>query len=385
LALEYRPNAAHLDPRIKAVAALGDSVVPLLLEKLQPVQSSGSARNLAANCRRVLEQLDPNGFLDALAELLNSGNETARHEALILLGFAPGPRAVQLLSDVVDTGNPEDRALAISALTKLKAAAAASKVAPLLSSPDRNMREVVLDYLIAAAPAQALDTVLQALSVESEGKLLMLYVDYLAAAVSENDVAAKALLPLLDHDRLDYNDRKKLVAALGKVAPKSHDPSIKRLHALIDAGDVDSLGLQSALTLRTLGDKSGIKKLQNTLSDQLRKSQLKRDSKTYERRANLLLATEDYTEAIDDLEKVIEFSQSALTTRKAQLSLARCEAHKRRWSKVLEYLQKASPTAEELASMVQEDPVMQDAFQQDKIRAFVQSVKDPKDAKDKAR
>jgi hypothetical protein len=49
---------------------------------------------------------------------------------------------------------------------------------------------------------------------------------------------------------------------------------------------------------------------------------------------------------------------------------------------VLEYLQKASPTSEELAAMGQDDPVMQDAFQQDKIRAFVQSVKDPKDAKD---
>ena len=145
LALEYRPNAAHLDPRIKAVAALGDSVVPLLLEKLQPVQSSGSARNLAANCRRVLEQLDPNGFLDALAELLSSGNETARREALILLGYAPGARAVQLLSDVVETGNPEDRAQAIGSLTRLKATGAAAKVAPLLSSPDRNMREVVLD------------------------------------------------------------------------------------------------------------------------------------------------------------------------------------------------------------------------------------------------
>ena len=99
----------------------------------------------------------------------------------------------------------------------------------------------------------------------------------------------------------------------------------------------------------------------------------------------LLLATEDYTEAIDDLEKVIEFSQSALTTRKAQLNLARCEAHKRRWSKVLDYLQKASPTPEELTALGQEDPVMLEAFQQDKIKAFVQSVREPKDAKEKAR
>ena len=378
-ALDYRTCASYLDKQFRTIAALGDNVVPLLLEKLQPLQGSTNTRILAGNCRRVLELLDPISFLDAIAELLTSGNDTARQEGLHLLGHTQNLRAEQLLIDAVDHGSQEDREIAISSLCQLKSKAAAASISPLVTSPDRNLREAVLDYLVAAAPPSSVPVVLQALASETEAKLLMSYVDYLGAAATDNDAAAKALMLLLDNDRLDYNDKKRLVQVLAKVAPKGNDATCRRLHKLLDDGDIDSLGLQSALSLRTLGDSSGLKKLKNVLSDQLKKSQLRRDSKTYERRANIYLATEEYSEASDDLEKVIEFSQSAQTTRKAQLNLARCEAHKKRWSKVLDYLQRASATLEDLAAINQEDPSFQEALQQDKIRAFREGLKMPKE------
>jgi hypothetical protein len=377
--LDYRPNVEHLDKRIHEAARLGDGVVPLLLEKLQPVQSSPTARNVAANCRRVLELLDPASFIDALVEMAASGNEIARGEAVRLLGHAQSPRAAQVLTDMLDQASPDDRMQIVVALTRLKAPGAAAKIAPMLGSPDRNVREAVLDYLTAAAPASAIDLALQALQAETDGHLLMEYVDYFAAAATDNDTVAKALLPLLDHERLVYDDKKRLVQALAKVAPKNHDPTIRRLQAVIDGGELDSLGLQAALALRALGDKSGLKKLQAALTERTHKPTLRRDPKVYEERANLFLAIENYTAAADDLEKVLELSQNSLTTRRAHLSLARCEAHRKGWTKVLDNLREAGPTWDELAALAQEDPALQEALQTDKIRPFVQGLREQKD------
>src|SRR5262249_28902483 len=252
--------------------------------------------------------------------------------------------------------------------------------APMLGSPDRNVREAVLDYLTAAAPASAVDFALQALQVETDGHLLMAYVDYFAAAATENDAVAKALLPLLDHERLVYDDKKRLVQALAKVAPKNHDPTIRRLQAVIDGGEVDSLGLQAALALRALGDKNGLKKLQAALTERTHKQALRRDPKVYEERANLFLAIENYTSAAEDLEKVLDLGgQNSLTTRRAHLSLARCEAHRKGWTKVLEHLKEAGPTWDELAALAQDDPALQEALQSDKVRPFAQSLREQKD------
>ena len=116
LQLPYRVNQQHLDPRISEVAALGDSVVPLLLEKLQPSTGGDNARNLASNCRRVLEKLDPGSFLDALVELANGTHEIGRTEAIQLLGIAQAPQAVTVLIDLLDRLSGEDKRLVVRAL-----------------------------------------------------------------------------------------------------------------------------------------------------------------------------------------------------------------------------------------------------------------------------
>ncbi|MCC7396085.1 MAG: hypothetical protein IT455_03360 [Planctomycetes bacterium] len=369
LSLDYRNNQQFLDERINAVAALGDNVVPLLLEKLQPGQGGETARNLAGNCRRVLEKLDPGSFIDALAELVNGKNDIGRTEAIRLLGNADGPRAVPLLVALLDTTTGEDKRLVVRSLRLLKAASAAGKVVPMLGSNDRMVREDVLSYLVAAKAGQVVEVVVQALANEKETRLLPAYVEYFAAAVTENDVAARALLPLLDRERLDWNDTRRLLGALATIAPAGHQPTIARLTELLDSGDTSSLAVTAAVTLRALGDKQGVKKLKATLEDALRRR--KREAPLYEQRANLLQATEEYAEAIADYEKILELNEGPAITRRAYVGLIRCEARRHKQANVLKNMRASGMTVQELEALGNDDPVLQELLQQEKVQAFL--------------
>jgi tetratricopeptide (TPR) repeat protein len=376
LSLDYRNNTQFLDGRIGEIAALGDSVVPMLLEKLAPSQGGEQARNLAANCRRVLEKLDPAGFLDALAELANGANDTGRHEAIRLLGFAATAQSVNLLADLLDRTAGEDKRLVVGALKRLRAAEAAAKVAPMLASSDRQIREDVLGYLVAARPAQVADLVVAALTAERETKLLPHYVDYFLASVRNHDAAARALLPLLDRD-LDYQDKKRLLVALGTVAPHEHDATVRRLQEWIDTGDSSSLGVQAALTLRTLGDKNGITKMKRNLDQLLAKAQRKREAALYEQRGNLMLGIEEYADALADFEKMREFSDrdGMAMTRRAYVGLMKCESRRKKLVPNLTKLMKESGfTVAEIEAIGADDPQFAESLQHEKVKAFLQAL-----------
>jgi hypothetical protein len=112
------------------------------------------------------------------------------------------------------------------------------------------MREDVLGYLTAARAGAVAGVVAEALVAERDPKLLPLYVEYFAAATKANDAAARALLPLLDRDRLDWQDTRRLVQALATIAPAGHEPTTKRLGALLDDGEPSSVSVQAAVTMR---------------------------------------------------------------------------------------------------------------------------------------
>lgn len=373
LRLDYRANQDYLDKRIAEAAALGDSVVPMLLEKLQPVQVTDAARNLAGNCALVLIRLDPTSFLDALAELAVGNHDIARAEALRLLGHAHSPRAAQLLTDLLERTTGDERRIVLKSLRELKAPGAAAIAAPMLGSGDRNLREDVLRYLAAARAGDVADTVIQALAVEKENRLLPLYVEYFAAAVREHDGAARALLQI-DRPRIDWQDMRRLVEVLATVAPKDHDPTCRRLHELLDQGETGALAVQAATTLRSLGDRQGITKLQRTLNDQLRKPTRKRDPALYEQRANLSFAIEEFGDAAADYAKALEFSDGPAMTRRAYGGLIRCEAHRGRWTSLIKQMKSANLTVGEIDSLAAEDPAVRDALQHDKVRAFLQGL-----------
>lgn len=371
LSLDYRVNQQHLDTKIGEVAALGDSVVPLLLEKLQPSQGGETARNLAGNCRRVLERLDPGSFLDALVELVNGNNELGRTEAIRLLGCAQTPQATTLLVDLLDRTTGEDKRLVVRSLRLQKAPAAAPKVVPMLASSDRHVREDVLAYLVAAHPPQVADTVIQALANEKDNKLLPSYVEYFAASVKAHDGAARALLPLLDRDRLDWQDTKRLVQVLATVAPADHEPTVRRLHEILDGGDTSSLAVQAALTMRALGDRQGVTKLKRTLDEQLRKPKRREEAALFEQRANLLFAIDEYADAIADYEKALQFQDGLAMTRRAYIGQMRCEARRKKLSNLTKLMKSSGMTVSEIEAIGNEDPVFQETLQKDSVRTFL--------------
>ena len=372
LKYDYKDNRQFLEPKIKEVADLGESVVPLLLEKLSPAQGNADARNLAGNCRRVLERMDPSSFVDALAELANGTNEIGRTEAIQLLGVAQSPRAIELLADLLDRTTGEDLRLVVRSLRLLKATSAAPKVVTMLGSNDRQMREAVLAYLIAVKPAQVADTVVQALSSERDAQLLPSYIEYFAVAVREHEAATRALLPLLNDERLLWQDKRRLVQALATVAPKDHDKTRELLHAIIDNQDTTALAVDAAVSLRTIGDNRGITKLKNVLNEQIRKN--KKIAALYEQRANLAMATEEWGDAVTDFENMLEVSDGHQMTRRAWTGIMRCEARRKKTTQLTNAMKTSTFTVEEIEAIGGWDPVFHETLQQDKVRAFLQKL-----------
>lgn len=371
-ALEYRTNQSVLDDAIRKAAKLGDSVVPLLLEKLQPAQGGSSARNLASNCRRVLSYLDPASFVDALAEMARGSHDIARTEAIILLGYADTPQSATVLTDLLDTASDSNRTLIIRALRRLKAPSAAPKIVALLGSSDRRLREDVLGYLIAAKASNVADTVVQALTTESDDRLLPSFIDYFGACVKAHVGATEALLPLLSRERIDWQDTRTLVGALATVAPKGHDQTIRKLHELIDGNDTSSLAVRAAVTLRDLGDKQGITRLNRTLDDKIRRR--KRDSELYEQRASLLFAIEEFSDAANDYEKILDYSEGAAMTRRAYVGLIKCEARRKKIQSMIKHMKASGMTLENFDSLAERDEPFRRAMDHDRTKAFLKQL-----------
>ncbi|MEQ1633732.1 MAG: HEAT repeat domain-containing protein [Planctomycetota bacterium] len=374
LSLDYRDNAQYLDQRIAQVATIGDSAVPILLEKLQPVAGNDKARSLAANSRRVLEKLDPASFLDALVELARSNNEVARVESIQLLGRSGSTRAVPVLMAVLDQANPGETMMILQALTRLADPTPADRIVRMLGSGDRTVRAAVLDYLVAAAPPVVLPTVLQSLPNEKERNVLPKYVQYFAAVARENEAVAVALLPFLDREKLDYRDLLTMVEHLAVIAPKDHDPTKRKLLEWIDGGETGSLALAAATTLRTLGDKSGMKRLLLTINEQLKRPQRRQDPQLLEDRANLHAANDDWKDAADDFEKVLELSQSALLQRRIRGQLIRSEAHRSRWDRMLKHLKDSGLTLPEIEVLAADDAAVREGLSRPSIRSFLQTL-----------
>lgn len=373
-ALDYRQNQAVLDRRIAQAAGLGDAIVPLLLERLQPAQGGDQARFTAANCRRVLEKLDPASFFDALVEMANGRAQPGREHAIRLLGHADTPRAGEVLADLFERVADDEKRLVLAGLRLREAAQPASQVVAMLGSNDRNVREEVLQYLIAARAGQVAATVAQAMAGEPDERLLSLYIDYFAAAVRGSDAAARALLPLLDREKLDRQDVRKLVQSLAQIAPKDHAPTIARLGAMLDADEPSSISVEAAVAMRALGERQGVTKVTKQLGELLRKPNRRRDAALYELRANLYFAIGEYGDATADYAQVLENQSGQAMTRRAYVGLIRCEAHRRKTSSALKHMKAAGMTAAELTALGRDDEAVRILLEQDKVRSFLEAL-----------
>lgn len=371
LVLEYRGSEKFLDKRIAEVAALGEAIAPLLLERLAPAKGGAEARQLAANCRRVLERMDTTAFVDALVELANGTNETGRVEGIRLLGASASPRAVTALDAMLNTVDTEERQLVVQALTRLRAAGSTPRIVPLLAAENRKDREAALDFLVALRPAAAVDPALAAMAKEKDARLLQQYSHFLGLTAREHDGAARALLGLLDTGTLDATDTRLLVESLARVAPGGHKPTIERLLAILDGDEAGSLTLEACTTLKALGDRSGLEKTFRSINKQLAEPRRKRDATLYELRGNLYYAVEKWSDAVDDFEKAVAYSDSRSLSRRCLVMMARTEAHRRKWTAVLKHLQAAELGVADVESLCRQDPVMQEAMQQDSLKAWL--------------
>ncbi|MFN9331582.1 MAG: hypothetical protein ACK6D1_03185 [Planctomycetota bacterium] len=375
LALNDDDNRDVLNARIAEVAGLGDSVVPVLLEKLTPAAGGGDgARQLAANCRRVLERLDPASLVEALAELANGANATARTEAIRLLGAAQNAQAAALLVDRLDATTGDDRRAVLRALRQHRSPVGAAKAAPLLGANDRAMREDVLGYLTTARAGGVAATVIDALANEREAKVLPLYVEYFAATTKANEAAARALLPLLDRDRLDWQDTRRLVQVLATVAPTGHEPTIKRLGVLLEDAEPSSVSVQAAITLRALGEKQGVAKVRKAIDEQMRKGRRRQEGSLHEHRGNLNFATEDYAEAFTDFERVLEFQDGLAMTRRAYVGMMRCEARRKRTVNLVKLMRASGMTVAEIEAIGADDAEFAETLKQDRVRKELQAL-----------
>ncbi|MCC6670251.1 MAG: hypothetical protein IT458_04270 [Planctomycetes bacterium] len=371
LSLAFKDNEAFLLGRIQEVAKLGDGIAPVLLENMVPKDDSDAARNLAANCARVLEQMDPADYVDALLELAQARSETARSWALHLLGQSRSSHAALALANQLDGLKGRDLVAAIDALRQLGDRSAAPSVVQHVQVADRRLREAALRYLAQSRNPAVRATMLRQLPMETEPDMMLRYAAYLEGAVQADAEAADVLLLLIATERLDQDQKVQVVRALSVVAPKGHAGTMRALKGVVDRGDTTALGRQAALVLRDLGDRSGLQTLFTNLNKQVRER--RRESGPYIARAEAYMALAAWEDATRDLRDAIEHSRQGSTLTYLYLQIAVCEAKRGRIPYVLKSLQDGRPSLAQIQEEAARHPEFQKALESDALRKYLEA------------
>jgi len=360
LVMDYATNKAYLDTRIEQIAALGDSLVPLLLEKLRPADGSPELVNTAANAARVLAKLGPGGFVPPLIELARSENTVARGHAIHLLGRSGHADAGAFLEEILGSLPRQQLAPAVQALRRLAWRPAAAKVAGLLPGSDSALRQACLEFLTELGGSDTNDAVLAALGRESHESLIPAYLDYLKAHAAGDGEAATALLAFLEPGRLLPPMQSQVAQALATVAPKGHDPTCTRLKAIIEGGELRQLGRACAVTMLALGDSSGRKELLEGLEKALRKapkSPLELGDK-----GEALYAFEKWGEALATFREAERNARSTTAKRSFQVWIARCYVRMQQGKRAAAVLRDAGVSKLDLDAAAAEDPAFKQAL-----------------------
>ena len=372
LALDYEINRQFLDVRVREVAALGDSAVPLLLEKLTPAGESGERRNLAANCARVLALLDPASFSEALMELVSGEETVARSHAITLMGHTGTERSAQVLARVLpELQNDGDRLRAIAALTMLGTNKAAEQVVALLAGSEE-LRRAVLDYLNATSPDSVVETVVRFFADETEATLIRHYIAYLGKVVRADGAVAEGLVQLFGDERLGRGEEIALCQALATIAPENHEPTTSGLRRILNGGQMGDLERAAAVALYRLGDRKGADILRSRLEANVRRR--RDDPNAWSQRGELHLALEMWQEASGDYRQAARLARRRETRIWCQLRIARCEAHRGRWKSVLTALRDSGARRTSILQEAEQDPALKLALDEEIIRRWLEGL-----------
>ncbi len=374
--LSLDPDEEDLEDAIAKVVALGDNMVPLLLEKLIAQSNSSEARNLARNCALILQQHDLTSYSDSLLELArNSKKPQAQQLGIYLLGFNKQPGIDQALLQLLPQVKGRQRREALQALTRLGSAVAAMEVTrwlPLAESQDQNR---AMAYLLAVRDPQTLPLLLRGLGKTRRPSRMLDYVKLIEAITKADDKAALALLPLLDLQQLslDSMQMQTVCRALATVAPANHQPSIQALLKLLENGRTGAPELQAAQTLVLLGDKSGRSTLLRSLQQRLR-GPGKRNYRNHSMLGDFYREFGEYGRAHSAYKDALELTNGFNTRRQLYINMARCEAHRSRWKSLQAALVKSGASRKTLLQAAADYPELAKAFQEPKLQKFLQGM-----------
>ncbi|MHC5064204.1 MAG: HEAT repeat domain-containing protein [Planctomycetota bacterium] len=368
-------NYRYLDEKFDEIVAMGESVIPILLEYLSPEDESGEKRALASNAARILGRMQPKNFVAELIAITEGRDPIARGHAIDLLGESGDPAAADAIVAIFEKlrGDPLRRAL--RALSKLETDAAAQLAVRHLKSKDASLRRRVLAYLLSCKATVVMDAVLAAFPQETVADLLPLYIRYFSEVVHANNAVAEALLPKLRSIELDRRDQRFLARALGHIAAPEHAPSITALMAILEEDDAyDQLGVAAALSLRDLGEDKGERILTKRLDNRVRRA--RSSSSVYADRGLALLAFGDWRKAKRDYEQAIKHARGNTQRSMYQLQLARCEAHLGKTRPFVTALRNSGITLERILSEAANDPAFAQALEEQEAQRYLASLRE---------
>ena len=369
--LTLEPGQDFLLKRYQGIHALGEGVVPLLLEKLTPKTANPVEINVAQNVARALTYFEVDAFLDRLIELVREDRGLARQLALTLLGRSKRARTVDVLAEVFPELTARDRRAAVEAANRIGSPRLAKSAAALISDCDPLLQRAIIDYIAKTRAPGVLPELVDALrSKKLNPRSIGAALEYVAGSAPADAAIAELVAPYAQDANIKYEDRIVLVGALARIAPKGHKPTLDILRKLIP-GDLQALAIEAAKSMEALGDRSGPKALFDGFDDQIREDRgVENDS--FGRRGEAHFAFGAWKKAISDFSAAAKNSQVPATRNKWLIRTATCYAHLKQASRAFAVLLDCEqiPPQLLLQRCRMDDPVLGELVDSDKARNF---------------
>jgi tetratricopeptide (TPR) repeat protein len=371
LAGSYRTDFVAIDATIVKILKLGDTIVPLLLEKLEPKRESLKNRNLAANCSRILAQMEPASFLDTLIEIAEGENYTGIGLAIPLLGETGSIRAGDSLTRLLDRLDAPHARSAVRALTKLGHKGAIVKVAKGLPYRSLEDEQAAVSYLRTLKAVATAPEIARALKEVKRVPEIMRYVRLLGVCAPDNADIAHQLLPLFESKKLDSTYFFEIVEVLAIVAPRGHQPTIDRLRKLLETPAPGSLELRAAKTLKTLGDRTGPDALKRNLVRLASRS--RRNYLHWSNLGNYYLEFGDNKKAVSSYTSAIKYATSPSVKSMLYIHLAKSQARRKppRYREVRNALRDSTANYKRLMEAAAEDPALAATMKHSVVKKFM--------------